>query len=206
MKLKLTLVAGGQRDDVLLTTDATATVGDVTERIRLSHPTANIAPSSEPLAFSVNPGTSSERIITANVAIGDSGIRSGDVVALSAAQRSTGRADAPVATLNLVAGPGSPATFPLRHGTNLVRRDRSADVRLNDPLVSKRHAKVNISDTVQVIDDGSANGIVISGQTVDRAVLKPGDVATIGDTTFSVTLHTSSAASTAPTNTSIEFN
>ena len=104
MKLKLTLVAGGQRDDVLLTTDATATVGDVTERIRLSHPTANIAPSSEPLAFSVNPGTSSERIITANVAIGDSGIRSGDVVALSAAQRSTGRADAPVATLNLVAG------------------------------------------------------------------------------------------------------
>lgn len=206
MKLKLTLVAGGQRDDVLLTTDATATVGDVTERIRLSHPTANIAPSSEPLAFSVNPGTTSERIITADVAIGDSGIRSGDVVALSAAQRSTGRADAPVATLNLVAGPGSPATFPLRHGTNLVGRDRSADVRLSDPLVSKRHAKVNISDMVQVIDDGSANGIVISGQTVDRAVLKPGDVATIGDTTFSVTLHTSSAASTAPTSTSIEFN
>ncbi len=206
MRLKLTLVAGGQRDDVVLTTDATATVGAITERIRVSHPTAKIPPSADPLSLAVNPGTPHERVVPADVPIGESGIRSGDVVALSADQRSTGRADAPVATLNLVAGPGAPATFPLRRGTNLVGRDRSADVRLSDPLVSKRHAKVNVSDMVQVIDDGSANGILISGQVVDRAVLKPGGVATIGDSTFSVTLHTSQAASSSAVGTTIEFN
>ncbi len=206
MKLKLTLVAGGQRDDVVLTTDATATVGAITERIRVSHPTARIPPSADALSLAVNPGTPHERVVPSDVAVGESGIRSGDVVALSADQRSTGRADAPVATLNVVAGPGAPAAFPLRRGTNFVGRDRSADVRLGDPLVSKRHAKVNVSDLVQVIDDGSANGILISGQIVDRAVLKPGGVATIGDTTFSVTLHTSQAAATSAVGTTIEFN
>ena len=70
---------------------------------------------------------------------------------------------AAVATLNVISGPDAPKQFPLHRGTNLVGRDRGTDVRLSDPLVSKRHAKVNVSDHVELIDDGSANGIVIGG-------------------------------------------
>jgi S-DNA-T family DNA segregation ATPase FtsK/SpoIIIE len=206
MKLKLTLAASGQRDDIELTADGSALIGDITDRIRISHPTAQIAPTADGYGVTVNPGTSLERAVAPETHLGESGIRSGDVISVSPATRGAPSTAAPVATLNVLSGPTAPATLPLQRGTNLVGRDRSADVRIDDPLISKRHAKVNISDMVELIDDGSANGIVISGQVVDRAVLNPGGTATLGDTTISITLHTTAAAETTVTTPNIEFN
>ena len=100
-----------------------------------------------------------------------------------------GPSDGAVATLNVVDGPDAPKQFSLRRGTNYIGRGRDSDIRLSDPLVSKRHAKVNVSDLVEIIDDGSANGVIVGDIAVDRSVLRPGATATLGDTTLSVTLH-----------------
>ncbi|MFT3852170.1 MAG: FtsK/SpoIIIE domain-containing protein [Ilumatobacteraceae bacterium] len=194
MRLKLTLEHGGDRRDVLLTADGAATVGAVAERVRFrtSGPDGVAA---VPEGFVVNRGTPRERVAAPEQTLGDAGLRSGDTIALSVAGAGLRPASAAVGTLNVVAGPDAGQQFPLRRGTNFVGRDRGADVRLSDPLVSKRHAKVNVTDAAEIVDDGSSNGIIVGGSVVDRAIVRPGTQITLGDTTITVTLHTVSGAS-----------
>ncbi len=62
-----------------------------------------------------------------------------------------------------------------------VGRGLTADVRLDDHLVSRRHAILVLrgSDT-QLIDDRSANGVVLNGRVVGEATLRHGDVIVLG--------------------------
>jgi two-component system, NtrC family, response regulator AtoC len=56
------------------------------------------------------------------------------------------------------------ATFDVRHGDVLVvGRDEGCDVRVNDPSVSRRHARLVFTDDVFVEDLGSANGTRVQG-------------------------------------------
>ncbi|MCB0910586.1 MAG: FHA domain-containing protein, partial [Propionibacteriaceae bacterium] len=55
-----------------------------------------------------------------------------------------------------------------------------------DPMASRRHARINIGEQVEVIDTNSANGVVVNGEVVTHAVLGPRDVAEIGDSEFLV--------------------
>ena len=48
--------------------------------------------------------------------------------------------------------------------------------------MSRRHARLLVTDILEVIDLGSSNGIQVQGQQVDRAVLKSGDRFKIGET------------------------
>ncbi len=207
MKLKLTLTSGDAADDLLVSVDATATAGQVAERLRISHPRSRTTAVPGPtLCLRVNPGTSTERTVSAATPLGEAGIRNGDVIALTnaAGDGSTGRP--PVATLRVLSGPDAGRTFNLSGGTTLVGRDRSCEVRLSDPLVSKRHAKINVSDMVEVIDDNSANGVQVGYEFVQRAVVRAIDEVRVGDTTFSVTLHTITGAAQPPSSQSVEFN
>lgn len=189
MRLKLTVDLAGGSTDVLVTADPHAPIGAIAARLAER---ASSCPAEPTLV--VGRGSGRERLIDARTELGESGLRSGDRVAIAASGEASTRPSAPAATLQVVAGPGAPVEHSLRSGTSFVGRDRSADVRLVDPLVSKRHAKINVSELVEIIDDGSANGIVIGGQVVDRAVLRPGASVTLGDTTFTVTLHTTASA------------
>src|SRR4030095_16390709 len=59
----------------------------------------------------------------------------------------------------------------------IIGRDDNAEIRLSDATVSKRHARV-LSDgngQITVIDLNSKNGTQINGQSITRAVLRPGD-------------------------------
>ncbi|HWL44884.1 MAG TPA: FtsK/SpoIIIE domain-containing protein [Ilumatobacter sp.] len=193
MKLKLTVEHGGERRDVLLVADSTATVASVAERLRFRLSGAGAGAAAEGLV--VNRGSAGERSAAPTMTLSEAGLRSGDTVALSSAGAAP-RTDGPsVGTLNVVAGPDAGQQFPLARGTNLIGRDRTADIRLSDPRVSKRHAKLNVTDAVEIIDDGSANGIVIGGSVVDRALVRPGTSLTLGDSTVTVTLHTTGGAS-----------
>ncbi len=205
MRLRVTLVVGSERDDVAVTTDSLATVGGLSEHVRRSHPRVAL-PDSGPLGFAVNPGTPLERFVGPDTSLADAGIRSGDLISVTRTSASGSSPRPAVATLTVVAGPDAPATFALHRGTNYVGRDRECDVRLSDPLVSKRHARISVSDMVEIIDDASANGILISHQVVERAVLRPGDVAALGDTVVSVTLHSTRAAPDGSTAHKVEFN
>jgi hypothetical protein len=69
----------------------------------------------------------------------------------------------------------------------VVGRSREADIVLQDPNVSRRHAELRKDDGGwQIVDLGSTNGIKVNGRRVDNQPLRPGDQVTIGvtDLTF----------------------
>jgi DNA-binding winged helix-turn-helix (wHTH) protein len=57
--------------------------------------------------------------------------------------------------------------MPLATGENIVGRDEAASIRLDDPMVSRRHARIVVSAAGAVIEDlGSKNGTFIDGQPI----------------------------------------
>jgi DNA-directed RNA polymerase subunit RPC12/RpoP len=77
---------------------------------------------------------------------------------------------------------GRVETFALREGWTRIGRCSMAEICLDDPSVSRRHAIVNSKEgrNPRVLDDRSLNGISVNGRNVDVAELEPGDELTIG--------------------------
>ena len=70
---------------------------------------------------------------------------------------------------------------PLRGAVTHVGRGFSADVRLEDQSVSRRHAViVERPDGTRILDDRSANGTFVNGHRVAEAALRDGDVVQLG--------------------------
>ena len=67
-------------------------------------------------------------------------------------------------------------------GINVVGRDRDADVRIDDPSVSRRHARIVVEgDSASVEDLESKNGTRVGGVRVAHSVrLAKGDVVAFG--------------------------
>jgi len=65
----------------------------------------------------------------------------------------------------------------------IVGRSRSCEARLVDPTVSRRHAEVRALDDggFLLVDLGSANGTWLGGRRVSRAVVRRGQVISLGD-------------------------
>ena len=62
-----------------------------------------------------------------------------------------------------------------------VGRSLAADVRFDDPTVSRRHALiVRQADGVRVLDDRSLNGVFVNGARVEWRVLEDGDEIVVG--------------------------
>ena len=69
----------------------------------------------------------------------------------------------------------------LREGVTHIGRGLSADVRLESPAVSRRHALVIVEgDDVVLADDRSRNGTWLNEERITRAPLKEGDAIVIG--------------------------
>ena len=70
---------------------------------------------------------------------------------------------------------------PLRDDVIHVGRGLSADVRLDDATVSRKHAViVRRDDGVVVLDDRSMNGVWVNGERVTEAPLQDGDEILLG--------------------------
>ena len=66
-------------------------------------------------------------------------------------------------------------------GVTRIGRSLLADLRFEDPTVSRRHALVvRRGDELLVLDDRSTNGIFVNGERVSEHRLRPGDVLTVG--------------------------
>ncbi len=78
-------------------------------------------------------------------------------------------------------------THPLRAPGLVVGRGTEADLRVNDPGVSRQHVEfvVNGND-VEVVDLGSTNGMLVNGAKVSRAATRDGTEVKIGRTTMTV--------------------
>ncbi|MCW3064184.1 MAG: hypothetical protein JWN32_1356 [Solirubrobacterales bacterium] len=73
-------------------------------------------------------------------------------------------------------------------GGVVIGRASACDVKLDDPLVSRRHARVVSAEVGTGIEDlGSANGLYVNGRRCDGVTpLHPGDVIQIGGTVWLV--------------------
>jgi predicted RNA-binding Zn-ribbon protein involved in translation (DUF1610 family) len=69
----------------------------------------------------------------------------------------------------------------LGEGWTRIGRSLAADVRFDDPTVSRRHAMLHRAEGVaRVLDDRSLNGVFVNGERVDMRTLSDGDEVTIG--------------------------
>ena len=76
--------------------------------------------------------------------------------------------------------------FPLREGENVVGRGTDANVRIDHPSVSRRHARVVVRGGRAVLEDlQSRHGTFVGGRRLDAAVeLRDGDVVGLGPVTL----------------------
>ena len=74
----------------------------------------------------------------------------------------------------------------------VVGRGTEADIRINDPGVSRKHAEFEVSGspagglTISVRDLGSTNGLLVDGHRMSATQLGDGSQVRIGSTTLTV--------------------
>lgn len=68
--------------------------------------------------------------------------------------------------------------------TLVMGRSTDADVRIDDPGVSRRHCEIRTGTPSTIQDLGSTNGIVVDGQHTTRATLRDGSRIVVGSTTI----------------------
>lgn len=80
-------------------------------------------------------------------------------------------------------GPSVGKVYPLDKNEMFLGRDLSNDIVINDPEISRRHARLfTQGNTIAVEDLGSTNGTFVNGQRLmGPNVLRPGDVITFGE-------------------------
>jgi len=75
---------------------------------------------------------------------------------------------------------------PLQPPGLVIGRGTEADLRINDPGISRRHAEIRVGQsadgTIDIVDLGSTNGITVNGHKVRQAVLGEGSRIEIGST------------------------
>jgi pSer/pThr/pTyr-binding forkhead associated (FHA) protein len=83
--------------------------------------------------------------------------------------------DPPAVLIWLRAG-GGEVEFPLSGSPLLVGRDEGADIRVDEPLVSRAHARIERrGGAFFVLDLGSTNRTRVNGEPVSERELRDGD-------------------------------
>lgn len=196
MKIKLTLVRpGNDAVDLSITAEPTSSVADIARELHNADPKRTAAAHTEAGALTLRvhrpgdiAGSTGTRVLDISSSLADSALASGAVVSLAplSAIAKSGNDIAIGAVLRVVEGPDAGKQFNLPVGSSSIGREHQNRVALSDPLVSKTHARFNVTDLVEVIDAGSANGTLVNGQQVDRVALVVGDRITLGDSVVTV--------------------
>jgi predicted nucleic acid-binding Zn-ribbon protein len=72
-------------------------------------------------------------------------------------------------------------SIPLSREWTRIGRSLAADVRFDDPTVSRRHALiVRQPDGVRILDDRSLNGVFVNGERIDGKLLEDRDEIIVG--------------------------
>ncbi len=186
MRIKLALTRDSQPAvDVLITADATARVEDVARELepsdgptRLPNPTLQVAsPGGEP--YQLDPTA-----LLADAPIG-SGFEATPVNASAEAYR---QGTSVGAIMLIHSGPQAGLKIPVHRGSTVLGRTAPAEIILEDPLVSRQHARIEVGNHIEIVDLNSANGIVIDGGHVQRARILPRQLVSIGGTDVSFTI------------------
>lgn len=73
-------------------------------------------------------------------------------------------------------------SYPIERGWTRIGRSDAADLRLDDPSVSRRHALIvaEPGKELKVLDDRSLNGVFVNGHAVEWCALRDSDELAIG--------------------------
>lgn len=195
MRLKLAYRrTNGEATDIVITTDASATAADIARELLEADPLRPEVPAST-LTLSVAPPGGAGVVLPPERALGEAPIASGYEVRVVPAVAEASRGGVEAAVLRIVAGPGAGRQFSLPAGATIIGRDEEADLVLEDPYVSKKHARIEVSGVIELVDLNSANGILVDGETVTRVTLVSGQEVQLGDTRIQIAL---TAPSTTP--------
>ncbi len=98
-------------------------------------------------------------------------------------------------SLSIIKGPQTGMSFDLDQPIITIGRDPANSVFLNDMTVSRRHARMDLSNLsnglVTIEDLGSLNGTWVDGAIISRAALSDGATVQIG--TFRMVFHANGA-------------
>jgi len=87
------------------------------------------------------------------------------------------------AELHVLSGPAEGERFPLLGDDIMIGRSVSNTIRINDPTISRRHARLRYYHGQWFIQDqGSAAGLIVNGKRIPAGQLNPGDIIQLGDT------------------------
>jgi predicted component of type VI protein secretion system len=90
-------------------------------------------------------------------------------------------ATAAVARLTWLRADGQEVAFPLEGSPLLIGRDEDADIRVDEPLVSRAHARIERRGPAYfVLDLGSTNLTRVNGEPVHERELRDGDEVRFG--------------------------
>lgn len=214
MKIRLTLRREpAEAKDLAVTVDGLATVADIAVQLWAADPDRKGTPPPPNLSLRIDEafvaGGMRGLVLERKDNLLDSGLRPGSVVSLTQVSEQFSTAGASrgpaAATLRVLSGPDVGQEFSLPSGTSYIGRDHDVDIRLSDPLTSKRHARITVGETVEIVDTNSANGLLMDGLPVTRATLNSSDTVTLGDTTVTVVSLSRNQAA-APTSPLVDFN
>ncbi|WP_291055919.1 FtsK/SpoIIIE domain-containing protein [Herbiconiux sp.] len=208
MRIKASLRRpGGSTSKLQITADATASVADIAEAIYVADPQRGEAVAPAGLTLQVTGSGGEPRALDPSSNLLDAGVRSGSVLEIVRhSEGFTSSSQGPAAaTLRVLSGPDAGAEYPLPFGSSYIGRERGIDVRLSDGLISKRHARINIGEHVEIIDMNSANGLLMGGEQVARTTLSSADVVVLGDTAICI-VPLQRLGGAAPSTPVIEFN
>lgn len=91
----------------------------------------------------------------------------------------------PLAWLVVMNGPRAGKAFRLQELNDIGRDSRYNTISVEDPTISRQHARVRLEKEGFVIYDlASANGVLVNGQREQRRKLENGDRITLGQTVF----------------------
>ena len=74
--------------------------------------------------------------------------------------------------------------YPLVRAITVLGRGTDADIRVEDPGVSRQHCEIVVGNPATVRDVTSTNGTFVNGQRVEECALEDGAVVKIGGTAF----------------------
>src|SRR3954468_20697822 len=150
VRIEFTVDTGSDRRDVAVTAAAGATVAEVLPAV------AQAVGRTE-----ASTGWLGDRALPGAARFEATGVRTGAQLRLDRPGEPVGRAA--VLSLHIVGGPDAGRARPLERGRLTIGRDPAADVQLDDPDVSRRHAAIEVGRTVTVRDLGSTNGTRVDG-------------------------------------------
>jgi DNA segregation ATPase FtsK/SpoIIIE, S-DNA-T family len=166
--------------------------GEVELDLRITHPSATVADLEAALPGATPAGTGSlligDSLVRGDLDLVECGLHDGAVVRRPG--DSAVRLPQPAAQrLRVVGGPGAGLDLPLDPGTVVLGRDPSCEVVLDNPTVSRRHARLTVSDAGQcdVEDLDSRSGTWVEGIRVSGTTrVEPGAVVELGNVQLSV--------------------